>query len=289
MGNLFERLGSTLRGKVGGVPVWAIALVVGSLGTLAYWRFAMSGAANSEPAAEVAMDDPPEGDPVGVAVKVPFMAPEQSNGYAVYQPDDNMLWTRRVTEAFSAQGQRPDFVQSAIGKYLSGQDLTSDETRVVQEAIAAFGLPTDLPSEVGRSTTVFTPDKVMNIVQVEQLTGTSRDEIRSLNPAIGSYTDASPIMPGTSIRVYANTGAPIPDAAPTGPQAGPAGLSGRGVPLAFYKVPQTGSPTNPRRLANIATVHNMTPSNLRFANPSLKGKPDDYLVPANKTLKVYQR
>lgn len=68
----------------------------------------------------------------GVGVSVPPVATA---------PASNSLWASAAESALSADGFNPATVAAALGKYLTGGTLTSDQTTIVQAAIGVEGYP----------------------------------------------------------------------------------------------------------------------------------------------------
>lgn len=62
-------------------------------------------------------------------------------GNTVLQPSTNASWAQQVEAYLQSLGYDPTAVGSAIGKYLTGQTLTSDQQGIVAAALGFFGQP----------------------------------------------------------------------------------------------------------------------------------------------------
>lgn len=125
-----------LEGKIGPVPKIAIPIGIGGGLLLLLWR--RRGGAPAPQEATDAFGGTGGGE--GLA----------RNNAAAYPssgaPTDNATWVSRALNSLIGQNFDPTTASNALAKYTTGQDLTSDENRLVAEALRQLGAP---PTPVG--------------------------------------------------------------------------------------------------------------------------------------------
>jgi hypothetical protein len=62
-------------------------------------------------------------------------------GQSVLQPSTNASWAQQVEAYLQTLGYDPTAVGSAIGKYLTGQQVTADQQSIIGAALGFFGQP----------------------------------------------------------------------------------------------------------------------------------------------------
>lgn len=129
-------MGEKLSAKLGPLPVWAWGVIIGVLIVAWQWRSRMSSAPESDP-----MEDGP------TAAAAPYgnfsTVPMQTAPADVIQPDrTNDEWMSIALKAIQNNNMGSSLgAQIALQKYLTGRELTETESKIVNFAIQAAGLP----------------------------------------------------------------------------------------------------------------------------------------------------
>jgi hypothetical protein len=138
----------------------------------------------------------------------------------VTQPSTNASWAQEVESYLENLGYDPTTTAAAIGKYLTGQPLTSDQNSVVAAALGFFGNPpTGAPPTIvstptgngtgGGSTggtgtkppaTIKAPGG-LTIAQIAAELGLRWKNLQKLNPNLKKYFGKA-VPKGTTVKVH---------------------------------------------------------------------------------------
>ena len=144
-----ESIPETFRGKLGPLPVWAWGAIIG-VGIVAYVWFSgkTDDAGETDPDAPTsATSSSSLADAIdGAFLTTPANGGSGSNADIPDTVDTNSAWGMRAIAALIGKGILPLSAQQAIAKYLDEQEMTSDEAKLVNQAIGAVGQP---PESVG--------------------------------------------------------------------------------------------------------------------------------------------
>lgn len=155
-----EKFKALMSRKVAGVPVMLIAAIV--MAVLLYFAFKMKPAPEEEelPTDEATTDGgdlPDTSQPVFGANPVIYQ-PSGGSVASVPQEDTNELWARRAIEWLIQNGESYSAASGAISKYVAGESLTPEETKIRDKAIAHFGIPPETPEYAPDVPATVTPD-----------------------------------------------------------------------------------------------------------------------------------
>jgi hypothetical protein len=131
----------------------------------------------------------------------------------ILAPSTNASWAQQVESYLEGLGYDPTTVAAAIGKYLTGQGLTSDQSGIVAAAQGFFGNPPQgAPSIVtvpptgqngsgsGTPSPVTKASGTQRLFQIAEKYGLTVQELFSLNPNLHKY-QGKPIPKGTKITL----------------------------------------------------------------------------------------
>lgn len=164
-------IGTALKKKEFGVPVWSIGLVLAAGFILFMIIRNRRNAATADTADTSGGADPnaivdaqtDTADSIDPNTGVPY---SQSPSYPVGltaqgtpAPQTNVQWSRLAFDEIVALGDDPTLVTNALSKYLSGSTLSAAEQAVVNQALQAFGAPPEglIPVSVSTPAPVVTP------------------------------------------------------------------------------------------------------------------------------------
>jgi LysM repeat protein len=128
----------------------------------------------------------------------------------VLAPSTNASWAQQVESYLEGLGYDPTTVAAAIGKYLTGQGLTSDQSGIVAAAQGFFGNPPQgAPAPVtipptgqngGSPSPVTKALGGQRLYQIAEKFGLTVQQLFALNPNLRKY-EGKPIPKGTKITL----------------------------------------------------------------------------------------
>jgi hypothetical protein len=129
----------------------------------------------------------------------------------VTAPSTNASWAQQVEAYLGQLGYDPTTVAAALGKYLTGQTLSSDQSGIVSAAQGFFGQPpqgappTITVPPTGQTpspgTGKFTAPGGLRLRQIAKELGVSFQTLLRLNPNLRQYTQKTKAIPkGTKVN-----------------------------------------------------------------------------------------
>lgn len=262
MGRLRELLGK----KVAGVPVAYIALfaVIG-LAVYAWQTQSVSADDGATDDADATETDSAGGDLDDSGQPV-FVANPSTNPVGVTDPatnapvsvDDNDLWLKRtvawlVQKGYAGAGD----AQSAMSKYLNGDNLSYDEGQLRDKAIAQYGLPPEPPTP-GTTAGKAATRQFSHFPGVHTVQGANDNTYAKIAQLYWGRQDAASISALTAANVV---------------EIGHGGSFPKGtkVKVPAYAVPKYYTATSATKsLPGIARKNGMAQARLQELNPTLK-------------------
>lgn len=176
--------------KAGPFPVWVWGLGLGGLYVLyRYWK--VSQQAKASPVAEAVGLTPLDTTPNISA------SPDLTNGgtSSTGGATTNAQWVAEAVQGLIDKGYDPLHIEQALQDYLAGNDLSYQESQIVNGALAEFGVPPEGGATIG------------NIAQAPPKTTTPPPASPNYGPTGESVSDIAQKGYGTYVR-YAGSGNP---------------------------------------------------------------------------------
>ena len=194
-----------LKKNLGPLPVWAWGVILGALIAAYIWF----GHSRSGDSADEDSTAAPNSNSLGDAIDGAFRIGGVWNGNSGGEGDTNddsmdtnAAWGFRAVASLVSDGVSPIAAQQAIGNYLDGEALTTEQSALVDKAIRAIGQPPNRP-DTPKVDTPETP-KGATVKSWQRLGSGQVVAIMSdgtkVNKSLRDYIDAG--MPAFSVNSY---------------------------------------------------------------------------------------